>query len=78
MTDETLDYTPENLRDFSRQINLLRTEFLFNTSDAGADPESEQFYLLALNALDAAHHYFSLASYKQSQALVKLQAKLGA
>jgi hypothetical protein len=71
MTDEFTDYTPETLRTLAQEINAQRMDMLVGVSDAGADPESEQFYLLALGALDSAYRFMTMAAMKQSQGIVK-------
>jgi hypothetical protein len=64
-------YTPETLTEFAREVRNLRVKYLADLDEAGADPESEQFYLLALNSLDAAERFLSLASFKQSQGIAR-------
>jgi len=75
MTDKFADYTPETLRTLAREIEALRMDTLLGVADAGADPESEQFYLLALNALETAHRFMTMAAMKQSQGIVAHQRR---
>lgn len=69
--DKMLEWTPETLRALATSIEDLRMDTLCNVEDAGADPESEQYFLLALTALETAHRFMTLAAYKQSQGLVR-------
>jgi len=69
-TDDDLHhYTPEVLRDYAHELDATRMRMLCGIDDAGSDPESEQFYLLALASLDQAHRFMKLASIKQSQGI---------
>ena len=67
--DEILQWTPETLRSLAKQIEDMRMSTLLNVEDAGADPESEQYFLLALSAMDTAFRFMTLAVYKQSQGI---------
>jgi hypothetical protein len=69
MTEEDLLYTPETLREFAAKVETLRHKMLFDVEDAGADAESEQYFLLAMHALETAQRFLSLAALKQSQAI---------
>ena len=75
MTDKFTDYTPEALRALAQEISRMRLDTLCGVCDSGADPESEQFYLLALHALETAHRFMDLAALKQSQGLAALRMR---
>lgn len=57
------------LDEFAKAIEKLRTDALFGTDasdavpDKGLGPMSEQYYLLALAALDQAHRFATIAEY---------------
>lgn len=71
MTIEEADYefTPENIREAANRVRELREHLLFGINDTGADPEAEQFYLLALSSLEEACRFLKLSALKQSAAL---------
>jgi hypothetical protein len=64
-----LEFTPETLREYAKETETLREHALFDVDSAGADPEAEQFFLMALSHLENAHRSFELAALKQSRAL---------
>jgi hypothetical protein len=64
-----LEFTPETLREYAKQTETLRTGALFDVDDAGADPEAEQYFLMALSHLENAQRAFTLAALRQSRAL---------
>jgi hypothetical protein len=68
-------FTPETLDGYTKRIEDLRCEILFETDGAGADPHAEQLYLLALGHLDMAGRYMALASMAQSRALADMRRK---
>jgi hypothetical protein len=70
MADEALEFTPETLRELASKAEALRLSGLFDLESSGADPEAEQFFLVALSHLETAQRFFSLAQMKQSRALV--------
>lgn len=60
----TMVINPERL---AKELEERRTGILFSEPEDGADtvlsPQAEQFYLLALNALEQAERYMRLAHY---------------
>jgi len=56
--------TPEELERFEQSIEHLRMEALFESGD-GFAPDAEQYFLLALAALDSAQRFATLATYAQ-------------
>jgi hypothetical protein len=73
MTIEPIPIEPmeygEGLGAFAKEVRTLRIKYLAELDTAGADPESEQFYLLALDSLDSAERFLALATYKQRQGI---------
>ncbi len=63
------EYTPENLQIIGDEVRDLRMRLLTEVDDAGADPISEQHYLMALSYLELAMRAFRLATLAQSRAL---------
>jgi hypothetical protein len=64
-----LEFTPEILRKFAKETETFRYNTLFDVEGAGADPEAEQYFLMAISHLENAHRSFELAALKQSRAL---------
>jgi hypothetical protein len=60
-----MTYTAETLRALERQVDDLYKTFLCDVDESEATAESEQFFLLALNSLDAARRFLDLAAIKQ-------------
>ncbi len=61
----------EQLRKFAATIEKLRLDALFGEDgddNAVLAPDAEQYYLLALGALDMAHRYAILAALAQKEA----------
>jgi hypothetical protein len=69
VSDEMDHFTPSTLNTLAGKVEDVRTETMFGVEGAGADPEAEQCFLLALNHLETASRYFKLAALKQTRAL---------
>lgn len=65
------EFTPENLMQMAEDVELLRIDLLININEAGADPMAQRYFLMALNALEQAKHYFAMAQLTQTKALAK-------
>ncbi len=60
--------TPEVLQALADAAEKLRLTSLFEDDGPGElGPEAEQYYLLALSALDQAHRFAQLSTYMQRQ-----------
>jgi hypothetical protein len=75
--DKDKFYTPEQLREYADEIDDLHTRLLYEMDEAGAYAVSEQYYLLAVNALDSSQRYMRMAAIEQSRgiAAVRLATK---
>lgn len=62
------DFEPRTLEEIANVVSKFRVGTLLCDIDTdGADVNAEQFYLLALGALEQAERYFKLASYTQAR-----------
>lgn len=59
-----------DIEDVPGPINALRCRFLFEIEGNSLEPEAEQFFLLALSALEQAERFAKMAVYKTRQARV--------
>jgi hypothetical protein len=75
--DEDKLYTPEQLREYADEIDDLHTRLLYEIDDAGADAISEQYFLLAVQALESGRSFMKMAAIEQSRgiAAVRLATK---
>lgn len=64
-----IDFEPATLEAAAKYIEKLRTDFLFGGADDPGAPNllAEQYFLLALSALEQAEHNMKLASYHQAR-----------
>ena len=72
-TEEMLEYNPSTLLNFADEVRKFRIKMLCEISDAGADTESEQWFLMALSTMDQAYHQLTMAALKQSQGIAAIQ-----
>lgn len=70
MSDEMLEYTPEQLEALGDEISDLRAKALFNVELHGAEALSETHYLQAIACLEMARLEMKKAQFLQSRALV--------
>jgi hypothetical protein len=63
------EFPPETLRNCANETGQMRIRYLGDIDDAGADCNAEQYYLLALTALEQAQRYFNLAALAQAHGL---------
>ena len=63
------EFTVETLRECAKKTENMRHRYLGDIDEAGADFNAEQYYLLALTALEQAQRYFNLAALAQAHAL---------
>ena len=66
--DDVMGYTPETILRMATTIHETRKDLLFCECD-GADAESEQHFMMALDLLSMAAHHLNLAALKQSQGI---------
>ena len=61
--DKIEDGEIKDLPTAARTIEALRAGLLLGETGEALAPQAEQFYLLALNALESAQRYMKLADY---------------
>lgn len=67
--EQARPWTPETLEEIESKLEGLRRNMLCDLDTAGADPISEQHYMLALSSLEQTRIQIRLAKYHQSRAL---------
>jgi len=67
--------TPEFIQEHYDKIEKARLDLLFEEDAADMDPQGEQFFLLALDALSMALRYLKLAKLQQVRAVANQQLK---
>lgn len=67
--DGSKEFVPEVLGGYAKRVQGLRNEVLCDVDTEASEPNAEQYFLLALSALDQAERFFRLAQLNQTQAL---------
>ncbi len=57
--------TSDNLEELAKRVEQMRVNMLFDFDEKTLGPMSEQFFLLALVALEAAYRNLTIAKYHQ-------------
>lgn len=63
----------ESHEDLKRTIERVRCHALFGDLSENLDPEAEQFFLLAISALEQAERYAMLVEYRVRQERARMQ-----
>lgn len=61
------DLTAKDFGDMAEVVEALRLRFVFDFEDAAVTPMAEQYFLLAMAALETAKCQLKLADYNQMQ-----------
>lgn len=70
-------WTPETLEEAANVCEKLRVTLLFDVDCAGADDESQEYFLLALADLEQANRHLRLARMHQTRAVARSQGHGG-